>query len=1023
MVFRRGLMQVALLKVTILLVLTHTQVASAFSWRSDPKVRSARGQFAGLAPSSSASQLLQAGSRIPNSYEVALSELQQLESEPLCHRIAARLLVNNCQLLEGKDEATVLTDSGRKIRDFVDSYAASLAICDLERGSFVIPRECSKFRESALGQLPLQNTAQLHVTSREIDGCLAGLGASDSAWNTWVSYRHKALRFCEAARADNDRAQNILLFQRLTHIMSRLADDVDDKFDRRMNDLDFRAQATGDKIDSLFPHLDRLQEGLLSAENVLSRQLMTALKTSTDSVNAGIDNAANLQKMLELTLRGIVDSHAEAASVHEHSLQTMNQQAESGLETMMKAMGAALATSITLHNQIESSRLQAAQLESRQDAIELGMLRLIDITESLSTRYDDHTHLLQHAQNMTNEILDSLEDTVASAAMSWSEMLSAYGFLQCAPRKALLALRSLACYGLLLGFVALYYLLFFSSYGPSALQYSYHRSRPVFDSYNELLNDVSSTRHAIDDLILDAKRAQDRLLLERSHDVGTAAAGYRSRRGRHPPPGFDKWFEYASKHDATITERFFDRIEHDIRPFWAQDPRIISKHAANGEHVVRVRDGAAYGIGDTKGHVPWLQLWTGLVSEAAAWLPDVDMPINYWDESRILAPWDEINSLVTEAERNKKITPTKDTVREFTKRAHLGGDENVEIREPDWITTGASKLWDLARQTCPPDTPGCNVSAIEDFSAPPSFPTDWHPPFSENGGAFVQWARIEVTQELVPMFGGSKLTMNNDILIPGAMYLSGELRYSGGWNHGPPWEQKKEGVVWRGVGSGGRLQADNWSHFQRFRLVQMLNGTTVSELEQGNRSAAPTFGNMPDGMRSFSCPGLSLGEWLQAHSDTGFTYMQCFPENDCGYLEPYFSKVDAVSMADQFKWKFMPDVDGNSFSARFRSLLLSTSLPLKSTIFAEWHDDRLAPWVHFVPLDNMLMDLYGVLDYFLKDEKGHAAARMIAETGRRWAEKVLRREDMLLYVWRLLLEFARVCDERRHSLGFVDDLL
>lgn len=115
--------------------------------------------------------------------------------------------MNNCQLLEGKDEATVLTDSGRKIRDFVDSYAASLAICDLERGRFAIPTECTKFQEPTLSQLPVQNAAHLHVTSTEIDSCLSGLGASDSAWNTWISYRHKALRFCEAARADNDKGR------------------------------------------------------------------------------------------------------------------------------------------------------------------------------------------------------------------------------------------------------------------------------------------------------------------------------------------------------------------------------------------------------------------------------------------------------------------------------------------------------------------------------------------------------------------------------------------------------------------------------------------------------------------------------------------------------------------------------------------------------------------------------------------------------------------------------------------------
>ena len=137
----------------------------------------------------------------------ALEELQALETEPLCHRIAARLLVNNCQLLSGQDEATVLTDTGPAARNFVDSFAASLAICDLERGSFVIPDSCHKFRESALAHLPVPSEPKLHVVNAEINACLEGLATSDSSWNTWVSYRHKALRFCEAARADGERGK------------------------------------------------------------------------------------------------------------------------------------------------------------------------------------------------------------------------------------------------------------------------------------------------------------------------------------------------------------------------------------------------------------------------------------------------------------------------------------------------------------------------------------------------------------------------------------------------------------------------------------------------------------------------------------------------------------------------------------------------------------------------------------------------------------------------------------------------
>jgi hypothetical protein len=158
----------------------------------------------------SPSELLQPRNRQSDFYEVALKELQDLESEPLCHRVAARLLVNNCQLVDGKDEASVLTDSGRQIRDFIDSYAASLAICDLERGSFAIPSQCVKFREPALTQLALVGQPQLHVSTTEIDRCLTSLATSDSAWNTWVSYRHKALRFCEAARGDNEKGKLVL---------------------------------------------------------------------------------------------------------------------------------------------------------------------------------------------------------------------------------------------------------------------------------------------------------------------------------------------------------------------------------------------------------------------------------------------------------------------------------------------------------------------------------------------------------------------------------------------------------------------------------------------------------------------------------------------------------------------------------------------------------------------------------------------------------------------------------------------
>lgn len=83
-------------------------------------------------------------------------------------------------------------------------------------------------------------------------------------------------------------------------------------------------------------------------------------------------------------------------------------------------------------------------------------------------------------------------------------------------------------------------------------------------------------------------------------------------------------------------------------------------------------------------------------------------------------------------------------------------------------------------------------------------------------------------------------------------------------------------------------------------------------------------------------------------------------------------------------------------------------------------------WKHFVPMDNRFGDFYGIMEYFLgygKVVPGHdTAARKIAMEGKEWAEKVLRKEDMQVYVMRLLLEFARVSDPRRERMGWVDDL-
>lgn len=45
-------------------------------------------------------------------------------------------------------------------------------------------------------------------------------------------------------------------------------------------------------------------------------------------------------------------------------------------------------------------------------------------------------------------------------------------------------------------------------------------------------------------------------------------------------------------------------------------------------------------------------------------------------------------------------------------------------------------------------------------------------------------------------------------------------------------------------------------------------------------------------------------------------------------------------------------------------------------------------------------------------------AKWISEQGKQWANQAVRRQDAEIYMFRLLLEWGRVIDEKRDDLGF-----
>jgi hypothetical protein len=76
----------------------------------------------------------------------------------------------------------------------------------------------------------------------------------------------------------------------------------------------------------------------------------------------------------------------------------------------------------------------------------------------------------------------------------------------------------------------------------------------------------------------------------------------------------------------------------------------------------------------------------------------------------------------------------------------------------------------------------------------------------------------------------------------------------------------------------------------------------------------------------------------------------------------------------------------------------------KSTVFPEWFQERIQPWVHYVPVGLDLSDLYDSLTFFRGDLNGEGAheelAYQIALAGRDWARTFWRQEDMTAYNFR-----------------------
>ncbi|KAI0399757.1 hypothetical protein F4802DRAFT_588121 [Xylaria palmicola] len=536
----------------------------------------------------------------------------------------------------------------------------------------------------------------------------------------------------------------------------------------------------------------------------------------------------------------------------------------------------------------------------------------------------------------------------------------------------------------------------------------------------------------------------------KSTTLQSAVEEYRHRYGLQPPPNFDKWYEFAVSVNSSIIDSF-DQINSDLLPFWAIPPAVLREKTT---HLLEYPSLSMGGVLIREGHISisphvrgthrWM---VDVVDEMAKpfsqWLPDMQLAFNLDDECRVTVPVTDMIPILDEAQAVRSRAQLKQDFFSFSQsqtppwdQAFVDADESIWNKWPDsfrvWSKTPIFSK--LIAPACPADAPvnqgrwwnrkaQCKYCSSTHMES--GFVRNWtlsgevchQSDLAHLHGFLTSPSAMAASQTLLPVFSQSKVHGFADILYPSPWSFQEKAPYEE--EKDIPWERKLNSAYWRGASSDGFAIRGSWQMFLRARFVHLAS-TVRSSI---GRHVMLRFlrRRQPVPPADTSMKGLASNEQFTLNVSFVGSFSRC-DERDCTAEHVTFygssSAEPPASLDFQESWqhRHLIDLDGAAFSGRFLPFVRSASLPYRAALFRTWWEERLHPWVHYVPLDLRLGDLLPALDYF--GGAGAGKAQEMAEAGSQWAQKALRKEDMQVYMFRLLLEWGRLIDDRREDLGF-----
>ncbi|KAJ6446929.1 capsular associated protein [Purpureocillium lavendulum] len=569
-----------------------------------------------------------------------------------------------------------------------------------------------------------------------------------------------------------------------------------------------------------------------------------------------------------------------------------------------------------------------------------------------------------------------------------------------------------------------------------------------------------------------------------SKSLSSAVAEYKRRYDMAPPPNFDKWYEYATTQGSPIIDDF-DQIYQDVLPFWGVEPRVLRartghllQHPTLEMGGMRIQGGKVY----QSPHIPGTHRWMAealerMIEPFAKWLPDMVFAVNLADECRVAVSFEEMQLIKLQARASMSGLSHR------AEEHSVGGKVQDDSGTREWAsgfpvpTTQTSRpgsltstyftnnirkqiFYDWLAETCPPGSPARTThwwdwstlctSCLSPHSLPVSIAQSsaatprsafilsnatiardpcHQPDLAYLDGFTLSPAAMVGTRTLFPVFSQARVGGFADVLIPSPWDFADKSAYKA--DDDLEWNDKKNGLYWRGTGSDGFAAHGTWPGFLRARFVHEAyerHNRLESASSVDFRVNASFVGDLS------KCDTGDCALELAAFSRWGNAVSPAGSKESASTESVPMKLPPALPFEENWRFRHLMDMDGAGFSGRFRSFLQSRSLPYRAALFHAWYDERVFAWHDYVPVDVRLgHGFWAVVDYLagIFDKSGPATsgsagegqttARKIAEQGREWASKALRKEDMQVYLFRLLLEWGRVVNDRRESMIYDDD--